>query len=155
MSALGTYACFESWMPWSMDAFFNAVPMQRYNDEMITACACQLFINYRLWQPMNYRNQYKLSGAHLSSNVRRLTSAKPNQIRFFNFLIFTQRPWPSVSSFVANWTCFAAVVIGYSKENLKTHTGPLPSLPYLPLPAFPSLSPFPPLPLEVESLKSS
>ena len=42
------------------------------------------------------------------------------------------------------------VSIGYSKENLKIHTGspPLPSFP-----AFPSLSPFPPL--EVGPLKSS
>jgi len=56
-------------------------------------------------------------------------------------------------------------VIGYSKENLKIHTG-VPSLPSLTLPSpsspprtFPSLSPSPlflyPLPSEVGSLKSS
>jgi len=52
--------------------------------------------------------------------------------------------------------------IGYSKENLKIHTG-VPSLPSFPAlsfpPAFPSLSPSPPflhpLPLEVGPLKSS
>jgi len=49
------------------------------------------------------------------------------------------------------------IVIGYSKENLKIHTGS-PPLPYPP-PAFPS-SPLPipsyiSLPLEVEPLKSS
>jgi len=51
--------------------------------------------------------------------------------------------------------------IGYSKENLKIHTGvpSLPALPFFPSPAFPSLSPSPPflypLPLEVGTLKSS
>jgi len=53
--------------------------------------------------------------------------------------------------------------IGYSKENLKIHTG-VPSLPFPPLPfsppsAFPALSPslpsYIPLPLEVGPLKSS
>jgi len=45
------------------------------------------------------------------------------------------------------------LLIGNSKENLKIHTGvptPLPSLPsllYPPLPFFPSLSPFPSLPI--------
>jgi len=46
--------------------------------------------------------------------------------------------------------------IGYSKENLKIHTG-VSGLPYPSLPFFPSLSPVSslPLPLEVGPLKSS
>jgi len=45
--------------------------------------------------------------------------------------------------------------IGYSKENLKIHTGSLPSFPPLPSPslAFPSLSRFPSLPIST-SLRS-
>ena len=50
------------------------------------------------------------------------------------------------------------VYIGYSKENLKIHTG-VPPLRLSPPPAFISLSPSPPflypLPLEVGLLKSS
>jgi len=52
--------------------------------------------------------------------------------------------------------------MGYSKENLKIHTGippTLPSLPYPPLPFYPSpclpLPSYIPLPLEVGPLKSS
>jgi len=57
--------------------------------------------------------------------------------------------------------CTPDFVIGYSKENLKIHTGvslpPLPPIPFFPSPAFHS-SPLPsyiPLPLEVGLLKSS
>ena len=58
-------------------------------------------------------------------------------------------------------------LIGYSKENLKIHRGPLPSLPSLPSPPSPSSPPLPsppsllalpsyiPLTLEVGPLKSS
>ena len=49
-----------------------------------------------------------------------------------------------------------ALVIGYSKENLKIHTGSLPSLTLLPPPRLPlPLPSYIPLPLEVGPFKSS